>query len=389
MTKLLSEQSELENIASEKSDIENYLDSIYYNPKHEASFSGLERLYSFVKHDKKFDIPKDFIEEWLHKQEVYTTHAVKKKSKFFSPVVVPGIKYQFDIDTAFLPSKSKKGLKQFILAIDVFSRRIAAKAVKNLKSKEVVEALREIFNEIGFPKKIRTDQGTEFKNKDVERMLDDLKIEHFVAYPPNKANYAERGIRSIKNNLYKFMQSHNENDWTDNMLQSIVEGYNKRSHTSIGIPPDKVKKSNEAQIWFRQKDKHMMATPLPSHFKFQLNDAVRVKIFKKGFEKDFQVKFSQQIYFIAARFTSYSINRYLVKTFLNETVTGSYSENELQKVIIDNETVYKIERVINRKTENGIKYVKVRWLGYDHRYDSWIEASELGKFSSTMDKQTK
>lgn len=389
MSKLSPTQSYLDNTSQERENINAYLSNIYFDPKHEASFSGLERLYAFVRKDKKFDIPKSIIEEWLQQQEVYTTHAIKKKSKFQTPVVVPGLKYQFDIDTGFLPSNAKKGLKQFILAIDVFSRKVAARAIKSLKSREVVTALQEILNDLGFPKKIRTDQGTEYKNKDVKKLLDELRIEHYVAYPPNKANYAERAIRSIKNTLYKFMQSQKSKQWTDEMLQAVVEGYNKREHSSIGMAPNKVTKRNEADIWFQQQADNMRNTPSPIPFKFQLNDAVRVRIFKSSFEKDFQIKFSQQIYFIADRFTSYNTNRYILKSFLNEIVSGSYSEDELFKVIIDKDTAFRVERVLSRKVEDGEKYVKVRWEGYDARYDSWIKADELESFSSKDNAQTK
>lgn len=381
MRELKNPQNEREGIEAERGEINDYLRKIYYDPTHQASFSGLERLYKFVNQDKKFDIPKGLIEEWLLQQEVYTTHARRNKAKYHSPVVVPSLKYQFDVDTAVLPSSVKNGLRYFVLAIDVFSRKISAHAVKRMKGKEVSHAMREIFNELGFPKKVRTDQGSEYLNREVQGMLQDLKVGHFIAYPPNKANYAERGIRTIKNALFKLMQSTNKKQWTDEMLQKVVEGYNKRLHSSIGMAPNNVTKRNEHKIWFQQKQKHLASTPPPSPYKFQINDAVRVKLFKTGFRKDYEIKFSQQIYFVSSRSSPYNVNRYILKTFLNVPVSGSYSESELQKVIVNKETTFRVEKVISRKTEGGVKFVKVRWAGYDSQFDSWIRADELNSHS--------
>lgn len=374
--------NEQENSEAAQAKLEGYLKKIYYDPTHEAGFSGINRLYNFVKQDKEFDVPISTIEEWLQKQEVYTTHFRKKKPKHHSPVVVPGLRYQFDIDTAVLPSIGKKGLKYFVLAIDIFSRKVAAQAIKNMKGKEVKRAMQEIFNDLGFPKKVRTDQGTEYLNREVQNMLEGLEVGHFVAYPPNKANYAERAIRSIKNLLFKHMQSSNKKQWNNEMLQSIVKGYNKKFHSGVGMAPIKVNKRNEPEIWFSQQQKHLSATPHPSPFKFQINDAVRVKLFDNTFKKDYEIKFSQQIYFISSRSSPYDVNRYMLKTFSNIPVKGSYSESELQKVIINKDTTFRVEKVLSRKTEGGVKLLKVRWEGYDAQYDSWIEASELESHSS-------
>ena len=367
----------IDEINAAQVQLDKYLKNIYYDPSHEVAFSGIDRLYNFVKQEKKFDVPKSTIIDWLHKQEVHTTHAIKKKSKYQSPVVVPGLRYQFDVDTAVLPSLGKKGLKYFVLAIDIFSRKVAAYAIKNMKGKEVKRAMQEILNELGFPRKVRTDQGTEYLNKEVQNWLKELQVGHFIAYPPNKANYAERAIRSIKNLLFKHMQSSNKKQWTNEMLQSVVNGYNKRFHSSIGMSPNNVTKKNESQIWFSQQQKHLSSTPFPSPFKFQINDAVRVKLFDNTFKKDYEIKFSQQIYFVSSRSSPYDVNRYMLKTFSNVPVKGSYSESELQKVIINKDTSFRVEKVLSRKVEGGVKLVKVRWEGYDSNFDSWIEASEL------------
>ena len=365
-----------------REEIDTYLREIYYNPRHEASFTYPNALYEWVKGHGRYKLSRAQIKDWLRWQEVYTTHIAKQKPKVHSPVIVPFIRYQYDVDSGWMFSSSKKSKRNFVLAIDVFSRVVGARGVSNLKAKTVTTALHELIDEMGTPEKIRTDQGGEYLNKETDNLFKQFGIEHFIAYPPNKANYAERAIRTIKNLLYKQMQAKGKNNWTEEMLQDTVEGYNKRKHRSIGMAPIQVSEQNESQLWTKQQSKLLSSMPVPTKFKYNLNDPVRVVIFKKGFSKDYERKFSQAIYFISERFAPFNIQRYKLKNNLNEAISGSYLSSELQKVNIDQETVYKIEKIVSKRSRNGQDEVRVRWEGYGPRFDSWIPASNLEKLSS-------
>lgn len=66
-----------------------YLKSIYYDPKHKASLSGIGRLYSHVKEEGKFHLTKKEVTKFLQSQEVYSTHVEKKRPKYWAGVVTP------------------------------------------------------------------------------------------------------------------------------------------------------------------------------------------------------------------------------------------------------------------------------------------------------------
>ena len=365
----------------ERAKIDEYLKSIYYDPQNEASFSSPDSLFKYVKKHKKFSLTRAQINEWLKWQDVYTTHVAKRKPKHTSPVVVPYLRYQYDIDSGVLPSSHKKGLKYFILAIDVFSRKIAARGVRDLKARSARNALHEIFTELDTPEHIRTDQGGEYVNQAVKALTDEMGVKHFIAYPPNKANYAERGIKTIKKLLFKQMESKGKKNWDEQMLQDTVDGYNARPHSATGMPPIKVTDKDVPALWFKQQDEIMDNSPPPSKFKFEINDPVRVEIMKQSFAKDYEKSFSNQVYYIRERYAPYNVQRYKVKTYLNEAVKGSYLSSELQKVHIDENTQYKIEKILSRRVKKGVEQVKVRWAGYDARYDSWIDRAEVSKLS--------
>ena len=49
--------------------MEDYLASVYYDPKRSGGFGGVDRLYKDVKKEGKFNISRTKIKEWLIKQD--------------------------------------------------------------------------------------------------------------------------------------------------------------------------------------------------------------------------------------------------------------------------------------------------------------------------------
>jgi hypothetical protein len=49
--------------------MDDYLSSVYYDPKRPGGFGGAERLYEDVKKEGKFAISRKEIREWLMKQD--------------------------------------------------------------------------------------------------------------------------------------------------------------------------------------------------------------------------------------------------------------------------------------------------------------------------------
>ena len=48
------------------------------------------------------------------------------------------------------------------------------------------------------PVKLRVDEGTEYRNRDVQRLLKRDKVDHFFTQNEQKSSYAERAIKTIK-----------------------------------------------------------------------------------------------------------------------------------------------------------------------------------------------
>ena len=141
------------------------LKSIYYNPKHPGSYSGPTKLFK-VARQEGHNYSLGQIKKWLSAQETYTLHrSVQHKIKR-NKVVVDGIDDQWDMDLMDMSSiaQHNEGYKFVLLAINIFSRYVFVQPLKSKQGKEVVVALKIIFEQGRVPYKIRTDKGSEFTN---------------------------------------------------------------------------------------------------------------------------------------------------------------------------------------------------------------------------------
>lgn len=213
---------------------EDYLKSIYYDPKHPGSFGGLEKLYRAVRREGKYVLSRSKIRKWLQKQETFTLHRQINRKFKRTHVIVPEIGYQWDADTAVMTSflKDNDGYGYFLFAIDVFSKYAWAVPLKSTKGIEMVQALSSVFSSTSPPKKLRTDMGSEFYNKSIHNFLKEKNVNHFFSRNEKKANFAERGIKTIKSRLSRYMTQNQTHRWVD-VLPNIIKSYNSTYHRTI------------------------------------------------------------------------------------------------------------------------------------------------------------
>ena len=68
---------------------------------------------------------------------------------------------------------------------------------------------------------------------------------------------------------------------------------------------------------------------------------------------------------------------YVISDLNGEEIVGSFYEKKPQKT---NQKEFRIEKVIKRK---GNK-LYVKWKGYNHSFNSWIDEKDLIKWVSTL-----
>ena len=64
---------------------------------------------------------------------------------------------------------------------------------------------------------------------------------------------------------------------------------------------------------------------------------------------------------------------YKVDEFDGTPLEGTFYEQELQRVTVDDESLWRIEKVLKRQGERLL----VQWKGWPDKYNSWIHRSDV------------
>ena len=257
--------------------------------------------------------------------------------------------------------KDNDGYTFLLLVIDIFSKYGWIVPLKNKKGVNVAKALENIFQERK-PKKLWTDKGTEFYNKDVKKLLDIYSTEN-----EEKSSIVERWIRTMKEKMWKYFTDNNTYRYID-ILPDLVEDYNNTVHTSIKMTPIEASKKKNELTALRNlyPDRYKIYNLQP---KFSVGDEVRITKKKKVFEKGYTTRWTEEIFTIKKIQNTNPIT-YKLEDLQGEEIKGSFYEPELQKT---GQQIYRIEKII--KKEKGKSLVK--WKGYSDKFNSWVDNKDL------------
>ena len=99
--------------------------------------------------------------------------------------------------------------------------------------------------------------------------------------------------------------------------------------------------------------------------KFKLGDQVRISKSRRTFKKGYLPSWTQEI-FTVTKIIPNVPPVYRLRDYADDEIEGVFSAEELQKVH-KSDNIYKIEKILAEKRENGKVKVLVKWLGHDRK----------------------
>ena len=133
------------------------------------------------------------------------------------------------------------GYSYFAVFIDIFTRYLYTAEMKSLRGEEMINIFQRLIKEkIGKPKILRTDQGSEYENRNFNRLLNQNNIKHLYTYYKTKANYTERVIKTIRSKILKYLSEKDTLRWVG-IPPDVTYGYNNSKRRSIKMSPKDVK----------------------------------------------------------------------------------------------------------------------------------------------------
>lgn len=340
----------------------------YQDPSHEASFGGVNALYH-AAHGK---VPKKTIQKWLQGIDAYTLHKPAQKNFPTNRVVVYSIDQQWQADLVDLGSLKKfnNDFRYLLTCIDILSKYAWAIPLKTKRGEEIVKAFKTIFQSRK-PKSLQTDQGTEFKNSKFQKFLKENGVHFFTTYNNTKASVVERFNRTLKTKMWKYFTRFNTHNYV-NVLNDLLKSYNQTMHRSIKRAPIEVTTDNERDVWFTLYG-DMENMKMKPH-KLKIGDIVRISKQKLMFEKGYETNWTEEL-FVIAELVNRDLPVYRVKDLLDESIEGTFYEQELQKVKPKEE--FTVDEIISKRKRKGHLEYFVKFKGYPKKFNQWISSVDL------------
>jgi hypothetical protein len=361
----------------------------YTDPLKPGSFSGKS---SFLRELKKRSKSRrqlgKLVKKTLENEETYTLHRPIRKKISRNRVIVNGIDDTFQADLVDVSKISgfNESYTFILTCIDVFSKYAWAIPIRDKSAKSVVEGFKVIFADGRIPRRIQTDQGNEFLNKEMNSYLKIQKheVKLYIINSEMKASVIERFNRTLKERMWRYFTFKQSYRYLD-ILQKLVQSYNNSFHRSIKTSPSQVNKKNERHVW-KILYGHDQKVPIDQNlkFKFKLGDLVRISKSKNIFEKGYTANWTREFFkiheILPRKPPVYKIID--IHPSEPEIIQGVFYEEQLQKIEKLDDVFY-VESVLGeRKVRNdpaGGKEYLIKWLGYPSKFNSWEPKNSILK----------
>ena len=317
---------------------------------------------------------------YLKNTEAYTLHKPKRKTFVRRHVIAPSIDHTRQVDLLDV-SKIKEendGHTFLFICIDCFSKKVWVQKMKDKSAKSSVAAFKTILEVSNRkPTKIQADKGSEFFNKEFKKLCEQNNIRLYSTFSELKACIVERFNRTLREKMQRYFTFKDSNRYIE-VLDYLVSSYNNSYHRSIRRSPNSVKKEDEGEIFLNlYKYNKNDGQKCEIKIEFKINDKVRISKSKTIFEKGYTPNWTVE-YFLIEKILPTLPPTFILKDLLGEQLSGSFYQQELQKVD-QKEEIFRIEKILQTKTVSKKKFFLIKWLGWPEKFNSWEPENNLKK----------
>ena len=252
-------------------------------------------------------------------------------------------------------------------------QRVSVRVLKTKSGRDVAEAFESILSEGRIPEKLQTDRGKEFFNRHFQEVVGVNNIQHFATGSELKASVVERFNRTLKARMWRYLTAVNSKRYCD-ILPDLVSSYNRSYHRSIKMRPIDVSKENEDVVFKNLYGAKSIAKEVP--FKFKPGDLVRVSMVRGVFSKGYEQNYTHE-FFSVTECVPRNPPVYKLKDYDGVLLEGTFYAEELQKIRVNKDKAFKVEKILERKKVGRRNMVLVKWLGWPSKFNSWVSAKDV------------
>lgn len=309
------------------------LEKVYFNPAHEASFSGASKLLRVGRQKK---ISKVRTQQWLEEQDAYTKH---KPVRHRFPRRIYNVRniddfWEADLVDLRAIKDYNDGYVYILVVIDVLSKFAWVQPLRDKTAVTVAKAFNVILSKKNSngrsPVCLQTDKGKEFVGTAFQALLKKKNIQFRVARNPDiKAAIVERFNRTLKERMWRYFTYSRQKRYID-VLQNIVSAYNNATHSSIKMAPVAVTLMTAARARSNLIKRYKRTDHCTS--KYNEGDIVRISTAKAAFAKGYEAGWSSELFKIHRISRSICPVTYILRDLHDEDIDGIFYEAELSRV---------------------------------------------------------
>lgn len=347
----------------------------YIDPSHPTAYSSPGNVKRFYRNL----YGKNEIDQTLAHVDSYSRHRQYKKPSVHNPYFIysPREQCQMDLIDMQQLSKYNDGIRFLSILIDCFTRKAWVKKLKDKGAVSSLAAIEELVEEISPPvRSLLFDKGTEYTNIKVRTYLKGKNIKIIHPSSPIKAGIVERFNRTLQSLIYRYL-TENETFRYVHVLDDLLTAYNNRGHRTLQYltPNDAEKPENAGKVLCALNQHYSKALTARKEPKLSVGQTVRIAKLKDKMTRGYQETFNLEYFKIVEVLTQMPVPTYRLQSMnTDEIIQGSFYLNELQPVEGD---VFKVERVLEKRTRKGKKEVLIKWLGFDDRHNTWEPATNV------------
>ena len=269
-----------------------YLQSLLKIPS--VGARGVNAIYEEVKKQGKtynnktktgFTLAK--IKEWYESREKVQTH---KRGTGYHSFTPERPKQQFQIDLIMMPKAWRNNKNMYALVcVDVFTKKADMEPMKDKESTTCNKAMEKIFDRLGIPETIYSDEGSEFTNNSFIQLLDKHKIE--IIYATNHAPFVESFNRTMKRMMDRYMEANDIPSWTT-IYRDLLNAYNNTKHSTTGFAPNDIQKEDIDTVRKNIKKKGRVK----KYEEIKEGDSVRLQLKEKTFRKESDPRYGTELH---------------------------------------------------------------------------------------------
>jgi hypothetical protein len=182
------------------------------------------------------------------------------------------------------------------------------------------------------------------------------------------------------------------------ILEDLVNNYNNRPHRSLnGRNPADVNHNNEALVWKEQyvdtaRSKTKLVKKEKSgkrksykRYKFKIGDYIRLSHVRRPFQRDYQEKWTEELFIIKERKYRAGIPVYKITDYDKDPIEGTFYESELQKVNKDKDALWRVDKVLRKRTRKGKEEWFVSFMGWPKKFNMWLPRDNVEAINTSSE----